>query len=102
MTNHSLLLDYYEFVLDGSDVELKAQLDNLLDRCGLSSHIRPLRGVEPVKSADLSNLPHVLWNREFPYGVRPVPDWVKLRWQRCYRRVVDSKFKFDLTPPANR
>lgn len=102
MINHYLLLNYYEFVLDGSDTELKEQLDNLLNRCGLESHIRPLRGVEPVKSADLSKLPHVPWNREFPYGVRPVPDWVKLRWQRCYRWVVESPLKFDLTPPANR
>ena len=61
LNSSSLLLSYYEFILDGSDAELKAQLDDLLGRCGLASHIRPLRCVQPVKSADLSKLPYVRW-----------------------------------------
>ena len=102
LNSSSLLLSYYEFILDGSDAELKAQLDDLLRRRGLASHIRPLRCVQPVKSADLSKLPHVRWTDEFPYGVRPVPDWVKSRWENCYKRVVESPVKFDLTPPDHR
>ena len=102
LNSSSLLLNYYEFILDGSDAELKAQLDNLLVRCGLASHIRPLRCVQPVKSADLPKLPHVRWTDEFPYGVRPVPDWVKSRWENCYRWAVESPVKFDLTPPDHR
>ena len=99
LNSSSLLLNYYEFILDGSDAELKAQLDNLLGRCGLASHIRPLRCVRPVKSADLSKLPHVRWTNEFPYGVRRVPDWVKSRWENGYRWAVESSVKIDLTPP---
>ena len=97
--SYSLLLNYYEFVLDGFDIELKEQLDNLLRRCGLASEIRPFRGVRPVGSVDLSTLPFLPWTNEFPYGVRPVPDWVKSRWERYYKRVVGSPVKFDLTPP---
>jgi len=84
---------------NGRDCDGSEMPRNLLSRCGLTSEIRPFRGVRPVGSVDLSTLPFLPWTNEFPYGVRPVPDWVKLRWESCYRWVVESPVKFDLTPP---